>query len=189
MPCSDRLTRPCSLVVAVIAPDILRKRKSSRAGKPVEPSMRRALLLTLALLAGCGSEDGGETSGAGDAGGGSVELTATEFAFAPSTVRVEEAGETTFTLVNDGEFPHALQIDGQGLEQASETIDGGETTELTVDLAAGEYELYCPVGNHREQGMEGTLVVGGAAGGLGTSTDETETDETETNNGGGYYDG
>jgi uncharacterized cupredoxin-like copper-binding protein len=23
----------------------------------------------------------------------------------------------------------------------------------------GRYEMYCPVGNHKEQGMEGTVVV------------------------------
>jgi plastocyanin len=142
--------------------------------------MRRALLLlAVVLLAGCGSDDGNdESSGDGSAGGGSVELTATEFAFDPSTIKVDEAGETTFTLVNDGKFTHALEIEGQGIEEETDEIDGGETTELTVDLKAGEYEFYCPVGNHREQGMEGTLVVGDAAGGGGMTTEETETEES-----------
>jgi len=39
------------------------------------------------------------------------------------------------------------------------------------ELKAGRYELYCPVGNHRELGMEGTLSVGGAAPGGGTTTE------------------
>jgi plastocyanin len=140
---------------------------------------RVPMLLAVVLLAGCGSDDGNDRA-AGDTtgGGGSVEITATEFEFDPSTVEVDAAGETTFTLVNDGEFPHALEIEGQGIEEETDEIDGGSTTELTVDLEAGEYELYCPVGNHREQGMEGTLVVGGAAGGGGTTTDETETEES-----------
>jgi plastocyanin len=140
--------------------------------------MRRVLVLLAAvLLAGCGSDDGNDQAAGDTTGGGSVELTATEFKFDPSTVEVTSAGETTFTLVNDGEFPHALEIEGQGIEEETDEIDGGATTELTVDLEAGEYELYCPVGDHREQGMEGTLVVGGAAGG-GTTTDETETEES-----------
>jgi plastocyanin len=143
--------------------------------------MRRVLVLLAAvLLAGCGSDDGNDQAAGDTTGGGSVELTATEFKFDPSTVEVTSAGETTFTLVNDGEFPHALEIEGQGIEEETDEIDGGATTELTVDLEAGEYELYCPVGDHREQGMEGTLVVGGAAG-SGTTTDETETEES-----GGY---
>jgi plastocyanin len=28
-----------------------------------------------------------------------------------------------------------------------------------VDLKPGEYEYYCPVGNHKAEGMEGTLSV------------------------------
>lgn len=141
--------------------------------------MRLALLLTAALLAGCGSDDGNQASGTstGNAGGGSVELVATEFAFNPSTVQVDEAGETKITLVNNGQVGHALEIEGQGIEEKTDTIDGGKTAELTVDLDPGEYEFYCPVGDHRKKGMEGKLVVGGAASGTGTTTDETTTEE------------
>jgi uncharacterized cupredoxin-like copper-binding protein len=145
--------------------------------------MRRVLVLLAAvLLAGCGSDDGNDQA-ADDTTGvvGEVELTATEFKFEPSTVELAKSGEMTFTLVNDGQLTHALEIEGQGIEEESDEIDGGASTDLTVDLEAGEYELYCPVGDHREQGMEGTLVVGGAAGGGGMTTEETETEES-----GGY---
>ncbi len=52
--------------------------------------------------------------------------------------------------------------------------------------------MYCPVGNHRAQGMEGTISVRSAAGGTGTTTGETETgmdtttDETITGSRPGY---
>jgi iron uptake system component EfeO len=144
--------------------------------------MKRVLLLAVVLLAGCGSDSGNQASGDGATGGGSVELAATEFAFDPSTVKVDGAGTTTFTLVNDGKFPHALEIEGNGVEEKTDQIDGGKTTTLTVDLKAGEYEFYCPVSDHRSRGMEGTLVVGGAAGGVGTTTEETKTE----NSGYGY---
>ena len=125
--------------------------------------MRRALLLlAVVLLAGCGGDDSNDQA-AGDTTGvvGSVELTATDFKFDPSTVELAKSGEMTFTLVNDGQVTHALEIDGQGIEEESDEIDGGATTTLTVDLKPGEYEFYCPVDGHREQGMEGTLTVGG----------------------------
>jgi plastocyanin len=64
----------------------------------------------------------------------------------------------TIKLVNESDIPHAVEVEGNGVEEESETITGSET-ELTVDLEAGEYTFYCPVGDHREQGMEGTLTV------------------------------
>jgi plastocyanin len=141
--------------------------------------MRRVLLLVVVvLLAGCGSDDSNDQA-AGDTTGvvGSVELTATDFKFDPSTVELAKSGEMTFTLVNDGQSTHALEIEGQGIEEETDEIDGGATAELTVDLEPGEYEFYCPVDDHREKGMEGTLTVGGAAGGSGMTTEETDTSE------------
>jgi plastocyanin len=129
------------------------------------------LALPLALLA-CGSDDEQEASGQ------RVDVSATEFAFNPSDIQLDAAGTYTFHMTNAGEFEHALEIEGQGIEEATDTVGGGESADATVDLAEGEYEIYCPVGNHREMGMEGTLVVGGG-GGAGTGTDTTE-DETTT---------
>jgi uncharacterized cupredoxin-like copper-binding protein len=131
------------------------------------------LVLPLALLA-CGSDDEGEASGE------TVEVSGTEFAFDPSTIELGAAGTYNFHLTNDGEFEHALQIDGQGIEESTDVIGGGEDAEISVDLADGEYEIYCPVDNHREMGMEGTLRVGPGGGGAGTDTggDTTEDDTT-----------
>ena len=146
--------------------------------------MRRfALLLLVALLAGCGSDDN-ESSGTTEeteaSSGATVELVATDFKFDQSTVNVDAAGTTTFRLTNDGGTTHGLEIEGQGIEEEAEEIGPGESTEVTVDLKAGQYEFYCPVSNHRELGMEGTLVVGGgAAGGLPTTTDESENEDDD----------
>jgi uncharacterized cupredoxin-like copper-binding protein len=92
---------------------------------------------------------------------------------------VQEPGTYTFRAVNDGQFPHALEIEGHGVEEATEDIQPGATAELTVELTeAGDYELYCPVGNHRDMGMDGSLQVGGTAAGTGatTTSDEGEGD-------------
>jgi plastocyanin len=142
--------------------------------------MRRVLpLLAVVLLAGCGSDESNdEAAGTTGSGRGSVEITATDFKFDPSTVELAKSGEMTFTLVNDGQSTHALEIEGQGIEEESDEIDGGATTELTVDLEPGEYEFYCPVDDHREMGMEGTLTVGGASSGSGMTTEETDTSES-----------
>ena len=124
--------------------------------------MRRLLLLLgVVLLAGCGGDDSNDQAGGDTTGGGrgSIELTATDFKFDPSTVELAKSGEMTFTLVNDGQVTHALEIEGQGIEEESDEIDAGATTSLTVDLKPGEYTYYCPVGDHRAAGMEGELTV------------------------------
>ena len=142
-------------------------------------------------LAACGSSDDGDGATTAAAAGEVIEISATDFAFDPPTIQLDQAGEYTFRLTNDGGTAHALEIDGQGVEEETETIGPGETAELTVELGDGEYEMYCPVDGHRDQGMEGTLVVGGAgAGGAGTSTEDddgtTTEDEGETTTEGGY---
>lgn len=133
------------------------------------------LVLPLALLA-CGSDDDG---GGEEASGQQVDVSATEFSFNPSDLKLDAAGTYTFHLTNAGEFEHALEIDGQGIEEETSVIGGGESADVTVDLAEGEYEIYCPVGNHREMGMEGTLVVGAGGAGAGTGSDTTD-DDTKT---------
>ncbi len=155
--------------------------------------------LALALVAGCGGDENDGENGTQATEGGAaqtIQVSATEFAFDPAEISAEP-GEITFELTNDGSAPHALEVEGNGVEEASETINGGESTSLTVDLDEGTYEIYCPVGDHAERGMVGTLAVGsgaGAGGGGTTREGETETEDGETEteredesgSGGGY---
>ena len=146
--------------------------------------MRRLLPLTVILLAvlvsaGCGSDGDDETGGeTGAAGGESVALTATEYKFDPADLTVDAAGEVTFTVSNDGEETHALEVEGNGVEEETDSIAAGGSGTLTVDLEPGEYEFYCPIDGHREQGMEGKLVVGGSSSGAGSTTGGTDTGDS-----------
>jgi hypothetical protein len=49
--------------------------------------------------------------------------------------------------------------------KADGPVDGGANFTGTVNLAPGRYDVWCPVGQHRERGMVGTLTVAGAAAG------------------------
>lgn len=147
-----------------------------------------ALLLVALVLAGCGSDSNEAATTGGSAGGQTIEIGETEFALDPSSVQVDSTGTVTFRVANNGSIPHALEVDGQGIEDETETIQPGDSAELTVDLSKeGSYELYCPIGNHREQGMEGELTVGAASAGGGTGTMEDEDDGSTTSDDEGGY--
>lgn len=92
------------------------------------------------------------------AGGNEVEVALTEFEIQmPSEL---PAGQTVFIISNTGEFPHNFEIEGNGIEmELEENLQGGEQGTLTVDLQAGTYEIYCPVGDHADQGMRLELTV------------------------------
>ena len=139
---------------------------------------RRLLLLLVTVLAlglsvaACGGDDDddaaepapeettAETGGGGGGGGGTITLTADPsgaIAFDQTELTVS-AGEVTIELVNDSGIPHNVEVEGNGVEEVSDTITSG-STELTMTLEPGEYEFYCAVPGHREGGMEGTLTV------------------------------
>lgn len=70
------------------------------------------------------------------------------------------AGMTTFEVSNNGSFEHNFRIEGEGVDQAFDTnLQAGESGTMEVELQPGSYTVYCPVGNHREQGMELQLTV------------------------------
>lgn len=80
------------------------------------------------------------------------QLELSETSFAP--------GEYTFVAEQAGEEPHALTIEGPGVSDTTPEISpGGGSEELTVTLEPGTYQLWCPVGDHREDGMETTIEV------------------------------
>ncbi len=139
--------------------------------------MTRLLALLIAVLAfglaACGGDD---EDGAAEPSGTpleTIQISETDFKLEPATVDVDEAGLYTFRVVNDGQATHALEIEGSGIEEETDDLGPGESAELTVELEAGEYELYCPVGDHKDRGMTGSLKVGGGGSGAGTEEEET----------------
>jgi plastocyanin len=134
--------------------------------------MRRlTLIATIAVLAlaGCGGDDekasdsGSSSSSSSSSGGGGENLA---IAADPSgalkfdkTELTAKAGKVTITMDNPSDVPHAVEIEGNGVEEEGKTVGKGEKSIATGDLKAGTYDFYCPVGNHRAEGMEGKLTV------------------------------
>lgn len=134
------------------------------------------LIVLTGALAGCGSGDEETTTTESTpeatqtqapdsaASGQELEVTAVEGAdglgWDPADLTAG-AGPVTITMDNpDGnEMPHTVAIEGSGVEESGEAVPGGQTSTVSAELEAGEYTFYCPVGEHRENGMEGTLTV------------------------------
>ena len=140
------------------------------------------LLAAAGLFAGCGGEEAAQETETQEAAAAADTITVreTEFALDPAQVRLDAAGTYTFRAVNDGSVDHALEIEGNGVEDETETIGAGESADVTVELAEGTYELYCPVGNHKDMGMAGTVVVGAGGATTGTTGDDTPTTGGDT---------
>ena len=123
---------------------------------------RSALTLAaLALLvAGCGGNDrpGGTVTAPA---GGSVRVTAKEYAFDPSTIVVPRAGTLRLTLANKGTLAHNIKVEKDGrVIGGTPAFPAGETRSARVRLPAGTYDFLCTVGDHAELGMKGKLKVG-----------------------------
>jgi len=144
------------------------------------------ILLVCAIaipVAGCGDDDddggnggsgggGGDSGGAqskksdsgggGSSGGGQTLKIAADaggrLKFDKSSLTAK-AGKVTIVTDNPSDLPHAIEVEGQGMEIKGETVEKGGVSKASGELKPGKYEFYCPVDSHKQAGMEGTLTV------------------------------
>ncbi|MDQ1671632.1 MAG: hypothetical protein QOC98_194 [Frankiaceae bacterium] len=178
---------------------LLRSRATDRRTNVVTRSAPPllALLGSAALLVACGSSGGstGASSGGSSAAtapqplnsrsgsGTMVSATENEFKIALSQTSFKP-GPYTFRVQNTGKFPHALTVDGPGVQnQATTTLTSGQTGSVSVTLQAGTYTLYCPVDGHRAKGMLMHITVAPDAAAAAPSSASSP---ASTSGGGGY---
>jgi plastocyanin len=103
---------------------------------------------------------GGGTDSAGEEAtfGREVQLELRDFELVPADITVS-AGEVTFTLVNAGRFTHDFRVEGEGVDEKSPRVAAGRTDEWSITLAPGIYHISCPISNHEDRGMIGTMTV------------------------------
>jgi plastocyanin len=134
-----------------------------------------ALVLAAGVLtaASCGGDDDNGGGGGSSGGTGTSSNSASSSSSGGKTLTVTadpggaiswdksslsaNAGKVTLKIVNESSTPHAIEVEGNGVEEETKTVTGG-SADVTVDLKPGKYEYYCPVGTHR-QTMKGTLTV------------------------------
>jgi plastocyanin len=139
----------------------------------------RALSLILLVsafaipVAGCGGDDddnggGGSSSGgemkteaSGGGGGQTLKIAADPggaLKFDKSSLTAK-AGKVTIVMDNPSDLPHAIEVEGKGMEIKGDTVTKGGVSKASGTLKAGTYEFYCPVDGHKQAGMKGTLTV------------------------------
>ena len=126
------------------------------------------------LVAGCGSSDNNETA-ATKAKSVATKAQSNAAAGRSSTLAVSadpsgalkfnkkvltaKSGAVTVNMSNPSSLPHAIAVEGNGIDKDCQTVEKGGTSTVSVNLKPGKYEFYCPVDSHKQQGMEGTLTV------------------------------
>jgi plastocyanin len=138
-----------------------------------------ALLCSLAIVAaGCGGDDNSSSSSSssgststnkqsssGSSGGGGAAQTLKISADPGGALKFDKssltakAGKVTIVMDNPSSLPHAVEIEGNGVEAVGGTVNMGGVSKATATVKAGKYDFYCPVDGHRAAGMKGTLTV------------------------------
>ena len=144
-----------------------------------------ALAVVAFAVAGCGSDDSGSDTGGGTAsettdaqtpaqttnetnapapgsgGGATLKISADpsgQLKFDTDSLTAK-AGKVTISMDNPSSVPHAVGVDGNGVDEDGETVQQGGVSKVTADLKPGKYTFYCPVDGHEDAGMKGTLTV------------------------------
>lgn len=126
-------------------------------------NMRWVVGLTIvSLLGACGGDS--------DDASTSLDVSAAEFEFSPSSYVIPAGTEVPLTFTNDGALLHEWVIMTTPIAEESEftedlvlweeEAEAGETKEVTIPpLDAGTYQIICAIEGHFAAGMEGELVV------------------------------
>lgn len=116
-----------------------------------------------------GSADSGANMMGGDAGmgtnmmGGAMmaktfKVGGENFKFNPAEIRVKKGDQVRIEFSNVGGWPHDWVIDEYNVRTPQRNVGESAVVEFKADKA-GTFEYYCSVGQHRQQGMKGNLIV------------------------------
>lgn len=109
---------------------------------------------TTASVGSVGSVQSGQ---AGFSQGSPFTVNGGNYYFKPNIIKVKQGDQVTIKFINDNGM-HNFIIDEFNV--GTQIIKGGaeETISFIADKK-GSFEYYCSVGQHRQNGMKGTLIV------------------------------
>jgi len=88
----------------------------------------------------------------------SLRASKTKIAFNHKTLTAKR-GKVTLVMSNPSGLPHAIAVEGHGIDKKGKTVGKGGTSRVSVTLKKGTYTFYCPVDGHKAAGMKGKLIV------------------------------
>lgn len=92
---------------------------------------------------------------------GTVAIVLDDFRFRPQKV-LAQPGQLRFELRNVGRLPHAFRLLRSGNEVLKvPSLSPGEAVTVVRRVTPGTYRFLCPLQNHAELGMYGSVVVSG----------------------------
>ncbi len=86
-----------------------------------------------------------------------VSISMVDLKFVPADVTIPANTDVTVTVTNDGVLEHNWDVLGTAFK--TEVAGGGDVQTITVNLAAGSYDVQCDVPGHAAAGMVGKLTV------------------------------
>src|SRR5262245_28467259 len=128
--------------------------------RPAFAFLSVALVACMPLLAACGGDDdgGGPTVSPTDS---QIDVEAHDVKFNVGTIEAKP-GSLDGTLLQKGNLDHTFVVedsDGQTIDPKLLVTADTDDDSGSYDLQAGDYEFYCDIPGHRDQGMEGKIVV------------------------------
>src|SRR5215213_185482 len=111
--------------------------------RPVVLLAAAAAVVLSSLAVGCAGGGGGGGGGSGGGEGGAnapsgakgsvpktIRVQETEYSLKPVKIILKKPGLYALKVVNSGSTTHALEVDGEGLEEFSEKIGPGQGTRM-----------------------------------------------------------
>src|SRR5215471_7940833 len=104
------------------------------------PAIGVAVLIL--LTTGCGLGVGAEDVVA------TIDVTASDSGFDPSTVNLDKPGKYVFHYTNKGSRPYAVDVEGNGVDTDGDLVQPGQSGDVEVDLGkSGTYQMHSQTDN------------------------------------------
>jgi plastocyanin len=124
--------------------------------------------LVVLVAAACGNSAPSDGSGTtGGASSATLDVTADNFAFSPTSLSVDPGASVELTFTNNDSPTHSFTADGIGVDLV---VDGGSSDSATFTAPdSGTIEWHCKF----HSTMKGTITVGGAPA-SGQTSDQSD---------------